>query len=86
MDYMHLCHCSTRPFLSVMEKKWIVFQLLKVLEECQSKKVSFKLAILLECCLLHILYMGQLYWTDSEIMFSIDYRIDLISCLIWLID
>ena len=33
-------HCSTRPFLSVMEKKWIVFQLLKVLEECQSKRVS----------------------------------------------
>lgn len=33
-------YCSTRPFLSVMEKKWIVFQLLKVLEECQSKRVS----------------------------------------------
>ena len=40
-------HCSTRPFLSVMEKKWIVFQLLKVLEECQSKRVS----IIFETCL-----------------------------------
>ena len=30
---------STRPFLSIMEKKWIVFQLLKVLEECHTKKI-----------------------------------------------
>ena len=30
---------STRPFLSTMEKKWIVFQLLKVLEECHNKKI-----------------------------------------------
>ena len=31
---------STRPFLNVIEKKWIVFQLLKALEECHSKKVG----------------------------------------------
>ena len=31
---------STRPFLTVMEKKWIVFQLLKVLEECHDKRIS----------------------------------------------
>lgn len=30
---------STRPFLSVMEKRWIAFQLLKALEECHAKKV-----------------------------------------------
>eukprot|EP00731_Ephydatia_muelleri_P024629 Em0016g900a len=30
---------STRPFLTVIEKKWIVFQLLKALEECHSKRV-----------------------------------------------
>ena len=31
---------STRPFLSSMEKRWIIFQLLKVLEECDSKKIN----------------------------------------------
>jgi phosphoinositide-3-kinase regulatory subunit 4 len=30
---------STRPFLSVMEKRWIAFQLLKTLEECHAKKI-----------------------------------------------
>ena len=32
--------CSTRPFLSVMEKRWIAFQLLKALDECHVKKVT----------------------------------------------
>ncbi|XP_064396061.1 phosphoinositide 3-kinase regulatory subunit 4-like [Halichondria panicea] len=31
---------STRPLLTVMEKKWIVFQLLKALDECRDKKIS----------------------------------------------
>ena len=31
---------STRPFLSTMEKRWIIFQLLKVLEECDLKKIN----------------------------------------------
>jgi phosphoinositide-3-kinase regulatory subunit 4 len=30
---------STRPYLNNIEKKWIVFQLLKALEECHSKKI-----------------------------------------------
>lgn len=30
---------STRPFLSTMEKRWIVFQLLKVLDECDARKI-----------------------------------------------
>ena len=31
--------CSTRPFLDVTEKKWIVFQLLSALDQCHSVKV-----------------------------------------------
>ena len=48
---MYMCVCahrfcvhiyllySTRPFLNMMQKKWIAFQLLKVLHECHNKKV-----------------------------------------------
>ena len=44
--------CSTRPFLDVTEKKWIVFQLLSALEQCHSVKVccSFVTPILLPTC------------------------------------
>ena len=47
-SHFHLCDAqvclllvaiSTRPFLTVIEKKWIAFQLLKALEECHSKRV-----------------------------------------------
>jgi phosphoinositide-3-kinase regulatory subunit 4 len=31
---------STRPFLTLLEKKWIAFQLLKALEFCHSKGVG----------------------------------------------
>ncbi|KAJ7198728.1 kinase-like domain-containing protein, partial [Mycena pura] len=31
---------STRPFLSVIEKKWIVFQLLNALRDARNRKVS----------------------------------------------
>ena len=34
-----LLHCSTRPFLSHIEKKWIAFQLLVALEQCHTHKV-----------------------------------------------
>ena len=33
---------STRPFLTLLEKKWIAFQLLKALQFCHSKKVLDK--------------------------------------------
>ena len=35
-----MLYTSTRPFLSQMEKRWIIFQLLKVLEECDQKKIN----------------------------------------------
>lgn len=41
-DYQSLLY-STRPFLNVMQKKWIAFQLLKVLHECHSRKVQHQL-------------------------------------------
>ena len=39
MTTLFLSPNSTRPFLSTMEKRWIVFQLLKVLEECDMRKL-----------------------------------------------
>lgn len=30
---------STRPFLTVMEKRWITFQLLSAMKECHSRRV-----------------------------------------------
>ena len=39
-SYAHsLFLISTRPFLNTMQKKWIAFQLLKVLDACHGKKV-----------------------------------------------
>ena len=33
-------HASTRPFLSVVEKKWIAFQILNALRDARNRKVS----------------------------------------------
>ena len=40
ITHTHTLPHSTRPLLTVMEKKWIVFQLLKALDECRDKKIS----------------------------------------------
>lgn len=32
--------CSTRPFLTAIEKRWIVFQLLSALRDCRAQNIS----------------------------------------------
>ena len=38
-SFMRVC-CSTRPFLSTIEKKWIAFQILTALRDARNRKVS----------------------------------------------
>ena len=40
--YCHVCLCSVRPALSTVEKKWIVFQLLRALKDSHEQKVGRK--------------------------------------------
>ena len=35
----HVCLCSVRPALSMVEKKWIAFQLLRALKDSHEQKV-----------------------------------------------
>lgn len=64
--YVHVIVFSTRPFLSVIEKKWIVFQLLKSLEECHSKKVNKKL--LFNLFFLLLVFLNSFYVTETLIL------------------